>query len=851
MNRIYYIMKRMKSQFVHDHQAIEQKWQKVWERIGLDLESIRGSKPFYNLMMFPYPSAEGLHVGNMYAFTGSDIYGRFKRMQGYNVFEPIGLDGFGIHSENYALKIGRHPMEHAEVTEKRFYKQLKTIGAMFDWTRTVQTYDIDYYRWTQWLFVQMFKHGLAYRGSANVNFCPSCKTVLADEQVINGKCERCGNTVEKRLLEQWFFKITAYAEKLLENSFSLDWSDKVKVAQQNWIGKKEGINITYDVVDEKGTHVGEVTCFTTRPDTNFGATFVVIAPEHFFVSRIIEVIEKNQGVRITKYVAEAKKKTEEERITDERKKTGVATGLFCINQLTGRKMPLYISDFVLAGFGTGAVVGVPGHDKRDFEFAKKFDIPIVRVVTGENGDISPITKTEQVQEEEGSMMNSGFLDGMDIHEATKRITEHFVSKGWGKQEVTYHLRDWLISRQRYWGPPIPMVYCKACEKVKKGERPEMPGWWTVPEDKLPVTLPRIEDYKPGTDGIAPLAKHKEFYETVCPGCGEKATRETDVSDTFLDSSWYFLRYPSVGAASASTEPFDKAITKKWLPVNMYTGGAEHSVLHLMYSRFVTMALKDWGYIDFEEPFTKFYAHGLVIKDGAKMSKSKGNIVNPDEYVSSYGADALRMYLMFMGPFDQGGDFRDTAMEGMSRWAGRIWRLGTDIEKQKPNTGNQKIHAALQKLIMKVTDDTEKRRYNTALASMMEFTNLVTDEGGAICVEEFKTFLLLLSPYAPYVTEELFQRLQGTIEKDYQVSDSIHRQKWPSYDLTGMKEESVVIAVQVNGKLRDTITVKQETSDKRQEVEERARASENVKRYLVDKKIVKIIFVPRKLINFVV
>jgi len=446
-------------------------------------------------------------------------------------------------------------------------------------------------------------------------------------------------------------------------------------------------------------------------------------------------------------------------------------------------------------------------------------------------------------------MNSEFLDGMDIHKATNKIMDYIEKKGWGKREVTYHLRDWLISRQRYWGPPIPMIHCDACEKAKKGERSEMPGWWSVPEKDLPVKLPRIEDYKPGADGMAPLAKHKEFYETMCPGCGGRGTRETDVSDTFLDSSWYFLRYSSVGAKTAGTEPFDKTITKKWLPVHMYTGGAEHSVLHLMYSRFVTMALKDWGYINFEEPFTRFYAHGLVIKEGAKMSKSKGNIVNPDEYIDLYGADALRMYLMFMGPFDLGGDFRDAAMEGMGRWVNRVWKLG--ILNLKTPASGETIKNALQKLIKKVTEDTEKRRYNTAIASMMEFTNFVSDEGGAVSHDDFKTFLSVLAPYAPYLTEELWQRLSGTDLKNYQASDSIHHQKWPTYNLSGIKEESVVIAVQVNGKLRDTLTVSVEKSKIQKEIEELARSSEKVKRHIADKKIIKVIFISGKLINIVV
>ena len=868
------------------HKDIETKWQSLWDAVKLNQPVITEvKKPFYNLMMFPYPSAEGLHVGNMYAFTGSDIYGRFKRMEGHDVFEPIGLDGFGIHSENYALRIGRHPMDHAEITQKNYYEQLHKIGAMFDWSRTVETYDTDYYRWTQWLFVQMFRRGLAYRSKAEVNWCPSCKTVLADEQVIDGKCERCGNTVENRLLEQWFFRITAYAEKLLENTFSLDWSEKVKTAQKNWIGKKEGINISYKVFDVKNTTIGEIACFTTRPDTNFGATFVVIAPDHPFVSQIMEVIKKDQRIAITKYIAETKRKSDTDRNAEGRKKTGVFTGLYCFNELNNTRMPLYISDFVLLSFGTGAVVGVPGHDLRDFEFAKEFDLPIRRVVKGPDGDMSPITRQEQVQEDEGSMVDSGFLSGMDIHDAIAAMMDYLEKKGWGKRVTTYHLRDWLISRQRYWGPPIPMIRCETCGAQNKGERQDMPGWWTVPDDQLPVILPRIRDYKPGDDGIAPLAKHKEFYEVTCPGCRGKAKRETDVSDTFLDSSWYFLRYPSVNLmvdgrnsmieAEAGTSrvenqtsniqpqnpassiqhltsnlPWDPAITKKWLPVDMYTGGAEHSVLHLMYSRFVTMALHDWGYVDFDEPFAKFYAHGLVIKDGVKMSKSKGNVVNPDDYIALYGADALRLYLMFMGPFDQGGDFRDSAMEGMSRWVGRIWRLGSQVEKKKIDSSDT-VKSSLQKLIKNVSDDLEKRRYNTAIAHMMEFTNLVAGETGAIGKADFLIFLLLLAPFAPHVAEELYQRFKGRTADDFTANDSVHKQPWPVCDESAIAVEGVAFVVQVNGKVRDTLSVSAAQSKNQKEMESQSRASQRVNNHIGDKKIMKIIFVPGKLLNFVV
>lgn len=957
-----------------DHKSVEEKWRGAWERAKLDVTDIslkRNKKKFYNLMMFPYPSAEGLHVGNVYAFTGSDIFGRFKRMQGLQVFEPMGLDGFGIHSENYALKVGRHPMDQAIVAERNFYKQLHRIGAMFDWSRTVETYDPEYYKWTQWLFIQMFKHDLAYRSKAEVNFCPKDKTVLADEQVIDGRCERCGNLVEKKMLEQWFFKITAYAEKLLENLNSLDWPAVIKTAQRTWIGKKEGINITYQVIDEKENKIGDITCFTTRPDTNFGATFVVLAPEHPFITQVLEVIKSKRVDTISRYVEEAKKKSREERITDKRGKTGVFTGLFCVNPLNHYKMPLFVSDFVVMDVGTGAVVGVPGHDKRDFEFAQKMKLPVIRVVTEPDGKKSEISKIDDVWEEEGTIINSSFLDGLDVNEAKNKIINYLEDKGWGESVTTFHLRNWLISRQRYWGPPIPMIYCKECAaagrswfstpeasstktpvKAKGKAAPKITsenlaaGWYPVPEDELPVLLPRIPDYKPGDDGVAPLAKHKEFYETTCPGCGAKAVRETDVSDTFLDSSWYFLKYPSVqkqnktdsgknffgDARNVSSQslnqttpslnessspkqnsqkselsgqtfsapqksyphpssnlPWDPAITKNWLPVDMYTGGAEHSVLHLMYSRFVTMALHDWGYLSFEEPFTRFFAHGLIIKDGAKMSKSKGNVVNPDEYLDHYGADALRLYLMFMGPFSEGGDFRDAAMEGMSRWVGRVWRMAL-VAMAEGKTSNQEIKSALNKLVQKVTDDLEKRRYNTAIASMMEFTNLVADENGALGLTELKVFTKLLAPFAPFITEEIWQRIQQDFYKVAEVVNenfgpsreaarkvssgqngswvragqnfigspqllkdfnSVHLEPWPDFDSKAVKEQFVTIVIQVNGKMRDSLVTTAKKANIQKEIESQANSLEKIQKLLEGKKIIKTIFVPGRIINFVV
>ncbi|MGI8419556.1 MAG: leucine--tRNA ligase [Candidatus Levyibacteriota bacterium] len=856
---------------------------KKQNKIEKDRHLIKGSA-FYDLTMFPYPSAEGLHVGFSYTSSGIDAYARFERMLGHEVFEPIGLDGFGIHSENHAIKTGSHPIEHAERTEKNFYRQLHVTGNSYAWKNKLETYDPEYYRWTQWLFVQLFKSGLAYKKNSPVNFCPSCKTVLSDEQVIDGRCERCESVVEKRDLEQWFFKITDYAGKLLSNIESLDWSEKVKLAQKNWIGKKSGINITYKVAGVDET----VTIFTTRPDTNFGATFIALAPEHQLVEKIISGVVKIDAQIVRKmqaYVAKATNKSEIERQAEGKEKSGVFTGLYATNPLTDYQMPIWVSDFVLGGFGTGALVGVPGHDKRDFEFATKFGLEIIRVVVGKDGDASPIAKIEQVQEDEGTMINSGFLNGMDIHKATEKIMDHIEKEGYGKREVAYHLRDWLISRQRYWGPPIPMIYCEACAErgdswfmteegknhFKNGEwrvkNRDMAGWY--PEEVLPMKLPYIKNFKPMGTGKAPLANHPEFYETTCPHCGGKATRETDVSDTFLDSSWYFLRYLATdlkhipfpmskekaktfpGATPEEIEHADKRRT--WFPVTMYIGGAEHSVLHLLYARFVTMALKDMGYVDFEEPFTRFYAHGLIIKDGAKMSKSRGNVINPDDYIRKYGSDTLRTYLLFLGPFDQGGDFRDTGIEGMYRFVKKVWKLFSGMENgewrmESSTEGLRFMHQTVKG----VTEDLEYLRFNTAIAKLMTWYNFLAKQP-SLSQEEVETYLKLFAPFAPHMTEELYQVLKNKewrIEKKEKDFHSIHMSAWPTYDEKFLTQVTVTVAVQINGKLRGTVVVDAKDKEDKALIEKLAREQESVSKFLAGD-IKHVIFVPGKILNFVV
>jgi leucyl-tRNA synthetase len=892
---------------------IEIKWQKRWEETGIYQPNLRNAKkprkasprgkPFYNLMMFPYPSAEGMHVGNMYAFTGSDIYGRLKRMRGHSVFEPIGLDGFGIHSENYAINIDEHPSEVSKRTEKHFYEQLQATGNGYDWRTRLETYDPKYYRWTQWIFVEMFKAGLAYRKKASVNWCPSCKTVLADEQVVTGVCERCKNKVTQRKLEQWFFRITDYAERLLKNLDWIDWSEKIKIAQRNWIGKKEGALIKFQIPNSKF----QIESFTTRPDTLYGATFFVLSPEHPVVALLLNSklpgLAKRSGAgktprprqakrggqnskleEIKKYVKKTQKISRQDRL-ENKKKTGVFTGLYVINPATNKKIPVYVADYIVMDYGTGAIMGVPGHDERDWNFARKYKLPVVEVISGDN-----IKK--RAYEGEGKIVNSGSWNGLKMPGDLDKVIAEVEKKDWGKSATTYHLRDWLISRQRYWGPPIPMIFCKLCKSTGQGERKEMPGWYSVLERDLPVELPYIKNYQPRGTGESPLAQAKEWVKVKCPGCGSDAKRETDVSDTFLDSSWYFFRYPSIGQKNSTLEignwkleiPWNRQITRKWLPVDLYIGGAEHAVLHLLYTRFITMAFKDLGFIDFEEPFKRFYAHGLLIKDGAKMSKSRGNVVVPDEYIKKFGADTLRPYLMFLGPYNQGGDFRNTGIEGMHRFLNRVWRLVAEY-KYLVLVGETDARTVLVKqhqTIQKVTQDIERLSFNTAIAAIMEFVNALRDvaqknaeihaeksgtklknqspitnhQSQIRCAEwdeALRVLVQLLAPFAPHITEEIWVNILG--EKF-----SIHISDWPKYKKELVKEETVTIVVQVDGKLRATLTLKAQSSPAspseagrarlKAQVVRRAKADEKIKKWLKGKRVSRTIFVPGKLINFV-
>jgi len=792
----------------------QKKWTEYWIKNKIYQPNIiKAKEPFYNLMMFPYPSAEGLHVGNMYAFTGSDIYGRYQRMKGKDVFEPIGLDGFGIHSENYALKKGVHPAHQSKITEKNFYRQLQTIGNGFAWDNRLETYDPDYYKWTQWIFTQMFKNGLAYLKKAPVNWCPSCKTVLADEQVISGKCERCDSEVIKKELEQWFFKITKYAPRLLKNLDKIDWSEKVKIAQKNWIGKSVGYEIDFAIIGTGLSKPIKATVFTTRLDTILGATFLVIAPESEFLTNIKSAITNQQEV--DEYIWSVRNKPETERLSEAQAKTGIALkGIKAINPANGMEIPIWISDYVLAGYGTGVIMAVPAYDERDLEFADKFNLPVTQ---------TPLVAKEKI---------------------AKQVN--------GKLATQYRLRDWLISRQRYWGPPIPLIYCKQCvEKVKNAKGKEKqkynagellnPGWFAVPDNKLPVLLPYIKEFRPTGTGESPLASIKSFRDTKCPKCGGTAVRETDVSDTFLDSAWYYLGYLILGNQKSKIKnqkfAFLKNIIKKWLPVNMYLGGAEHSVLHLLYSRFITMALKDMGYINFEEPFTKFRAHGLIIRNGTKMSKSKGNVVNPDEYIKKFGADALRLHLMFLGPLEEGGDFRDEGMAGIIRFLSRAWSFGATFNAIKRD---KELSRHMHKTIKEITEDIELLKYNTAISELMMALNIFTENSEAVTKKDFETFLILLAPLAPFISEELWAFIGN--------KPSIHKAKWPEYDKKALKQDSFILVIQINGKTRHTIKVTKGLSEK--DALEIALSEDKVKNLIGGKTPKKVFFVPERLINIV-
>ncbi|MEE9324660.1 MAG: leucine--tRNA ligase, partial [Dehalococcoidia bacterium] len=727
----------------YNPREIEKKWQERWARDRL--YEVREDDPrpkWYELHMYPYTSGN-LHVGHWYALAPADVHARFMRMKGYNVMHPMGFDAFGLPAENAAINHGIHPHTWTMQNVENMRRQLRSIGAIYDWNREVVTSLPEYYKWTEWLFLQLYRGGLAYRAKAPANWCPSCQTVLANEQVLpNGTCERCATEVTRRDLEQWFFRITKYADELLDNS-KIDWPERINIMQRNWIGRSEGVEISFDI-EEYGLEEKEIRTFTTRPDTIFGVTFMVLAPEHPLVSKLTTPEHKEE---VERYIEAARKQSEIQRLSTEKEKTGVFIGSYCVNRLSDEKVPVWIADYALLTYGTGAVMGVPAHDQRDFEFAKKFHIPIKTVIAPRGWSGEELT---EAYVEPGTMVNSGRFNGLSNEEGKKAIADFVEKESIGKLTVSYRLRDWLISRQRYWGAPIPIIYCDKCGTVP------------VPDEDLPVLLPEDAAFKP--TGESPLKYHQGFVHTACPQCHGPARRETDTMDTFMCSSWYFLRYADPKNNQA---PFSKEKIGYWLPVDQYTGGAEHAVMHLLYARFFIKALRDLGLVDFDEPFLRLFNQGIIIAQRHKMSKSRGNVITPDPYVEELGADVVRAYLMFIGPWDQGGEWSDSGINGITRWFNRAWNLAlSDPDELAGRPADvkalQELERMTHKTIKKVTQDLERFRFNTMLAALMEYSNYLATAWESRSVDSsawrkaIETFLLLLAPTAPHLTEELWE-----------------------------------------------------------------------------------------------
>ncbi len=813
----------------YNPQEIETKWQQKWAEDRLYQVGEDDPRPkWYALTMFPYTSGD-LHIGHWYAMAPSDVHARFKRMQGYNVLHPMGFDAFGLPAENAAISRGIHPFTWTMQNIDNMRRQLKSIGAIYDWSREVITCLPEYYKWTQWFFLKLYENDLAYRDKAPVNWCPQCQTVLANEQVVTGGfCERCGTSVVQKDLEQWFLRITKYADELMEHN-GIDWPERIKTMQRNWVGKSVGAEITF-ALDQPRVDEKEIRVFTTRPDTIFGVTFMVLAPEHPLVAKLTLPEKKAE---VEDYVAWSRRQTEIERLSTEKEKDGVFIGAYAVNRLSGDRVPIWTADYVLMSYGTGAVMGVPAHDERDFVFAKKYNLPIKVVIAPpewQGGEL------EESYTEPGTMVNSGQFNGLSSQQGIATVSDFLEEKGYGGRAITYRLRDWLISRQRYWGAPIPMIYCPNC------------GIVPVLEEDLPVLLPEDAEFRP--TGESPLKYCEQFVNTTCPKCSAPAKRETDTMDTFMCSSWYFLRYASPYCDIA---PFTPDKVRYWLPIDLYTGGAEHAVMHLFYARFFIKALRDMGLVDFDEPFTRLFNQGIIIAEKQKMSKSLGNVITPDEYVSKLGADVVRAYLMFVAPWEQGGEWDDSGISGISRWLNRLWNLvlggyseGGKASPAVRQKAERELSRVIHQTIRRVTGDLERLRFNTMIAALMEFTNYLAKAKETGCVTEptwegaIDTLLLLLAPTAPHLAEELWQR----IGHDY----SIHNQSWPEWDEALARDEEITLVVQVNGKLRDRITVP--ASITLEEQSQLASESERMQTYLEDKQIVRTICVPGT-VNFVV
>ena len=810
----------------YDPITLDHKWQSRWAQDSIYRVYDDDSRPkWFEMTMYPYPSGD-LHIGHWYAMAPADCHARFRRMQGYNVLHPIGFDAFGLPAENAAISRGIHSYSWTMDNIQNMRTQLSSMGAIYDWEREVICCLPEYYRWNQWLFLQLYQQGLAYRANAPVVWCPSCQTVLANEQVVSGACERCNTLVIRRDLEQWFLRITDYADQLLDFGGLEEWPDKILTMQQNWIGRSEGVEISFDIshlnLDDK-----QISTFTTRIDTIFGVTFLVLAPENPLV---LLLATEDHIVEVKDYITQARQTSEIDRLSSEKEKTGVFTGTYAINRLNNEKVPILIADYVLTTYGTGAVMGVPAHDTRDFAFAQKYGLPIRTVIAPLDWDGSP---PKEAYVYDGFMTDSGPYDGMTNQEGVQAIIADVTKKGWGKSSISYRIRDWLISRQRYWGTPIPIIYCDAC------------GIVPVPESDLPVLLPSDAEFKP--TGESPLVSHPDFSQCACSNCGGPGRRETDTMDTFFDSSWYMFRYTSpkydVGA-------FDTEKVKEWMPVGQYTGGAEHAVMHLLYSRFFTKALRDMGLIDFSEPFLRLFNQGVILgEDHDKMSKSRGNVVNPDEVVGHLGADAVRCFLMFIGPWDQGGPWSDVGINGVARWLNRVW----DMVQRAPSTLNSVTGASpetlreLHQTIRKCHDDLDRFKFNTAIAALMEFSNHLNKIWTESAVDRatwndcIEKFLLLLAPIAPQISEELWE-FTGH-------SYSIHDQSYPRWDDKLAAEQYITLVLQVNGKVRDRIQVEPNIGE--DTAQELALASPKIKTFIENKTVDKTIYVPGKLVNLVV
>jgi leucyl-tRNA synthetase len=806
----------------YDPKTLDKKWQQKWAEDRLYEVKDNDPRPkWYALTMFPYTSGD-LHIGHWYAMAPSDVFARYKRMRGFNVLHPMGFDAFGLPAENAAIKRGIHPYTWTMQNIDNMRRQLQSIGAIYDWSREVITCLPEYYKWTQWFFTKLFEHDLAYRGKAPVNWCPECQVVLANEQVENGRCWRCESEVVRRDLEQWLLRITKYADELMEHE-GIDWPERIKIMQRNWVGKSQGTEISF-ALEHPGIAEKEIRVFTTRPDTVYGVTFMVLAPEHPLVAKLTTPDKK---VEVAAYIARSRQLTEIERLSTEKEKDGVFTGAYCTNRLNGQKEPIWIADYVLASYGTGAVMAVPAHDERDFAFAKKYNIPIPVVIAPPDWDGREL---EAAYIEPGKMVNSAQFNGLPSEQGIIKVSEYLEEKRWGKRTFSYKIRDWLISRQRYWGAPIPMVFCDKC------------GIVAVPEKDLPVLLPDSAEFRP--TGESPLKYNEKFINTKCPKCGGPAKRETDTLDGFMCSCWYFLRYCSPHYSKAA---FDPKAVKHWMPVDIYTGGAEHAVMHLLYTRFFIKAIRDMGIVDFGEPFTKLFNQGIIIADGRRMSKSRGNVVNPDEYVLELGADTVRAYLMFLGPWEQGGEWDDSGISGMSRWLNRVWNLALDEYGSSGSGGDAELVRMTHQTIKKVTEDAERLRFNTMVAALMEFSNYLgkVKEARNVSVSVWKdsvrALLLLLAPTAPHLTEEIWERTGGKY--------SVHNQRWPAWDESKVKLEEITLVVQVNGKVRDRVIAPAAISEN--EAKELAKRQEKIRPYLEGKQIVNIIYVPGKLVNIVV